>query len=153
MAGRWPIVALRARIAACERRLLVGFFRAAGVAQAVFSVSATPDFAKATTAANAHDVVFLPWRKEATKICVHIADAPPHGIEPRGDNHPPGWDQWDPLEMARAMATSGITLYSVGCEPALDPDPEPEPASELSDTPSHSDRFSEKACAVLRLLT
>jgi len=66
-----------------------------------------------------HEVVFLPWRKEATKICIHIADAPPHGIEPRGDRLPPGWDTYDPLEEARAMCRSGITCYTVGCEPAL----------------------------------
>lgn len=66
-----------------------------------------------------HEAVFLPWRKEATKIALHIADAPPHGLEPHGDRHPPGWDTHDPIEMANAMARSGITCYTIGCEPAL----------------------------------
>jgi hypothetical protein len=27
-----------------------------------------------------HDVLHLPWRDDATKICIFITDAPPHGL-------------------------------------------------------------------------
>jgi hypothetical protein len=51
---------------------------------------------------------------------VLIADAPPHGLEPTGDGFPNGDPEGrDPLEIARQMAASGITVYAVGCEPAL----------------------------------
>ena len=32
----------------------------------------------------------LSWREEATKICVFIADAPPHGMGANGDGFPNG---------------------------------------------------------------
>merc|ERR1719228_3201403 len=51
-----------------------------------------------------YEALSLPYRKDATKICILIADAPPHGIEPTGDRLPPGWDKHDPLEVAREMA-------------------------------------------------
>jgi hypothetical protein len=51
---------------------------------------------------------------------VLIADAPPHGLEPSGDGFPNGDPEGrDPLEIARRMAASAITVYAVGCEPAL----------------------------------
>lgn len=62
----------------------------------------------------------LPFREEATKICILIADAPPHGIGESGDGFPNGDpDGHDPLSLARSMAKKGIVIYSVGCEPAL----------------------------------
>lgn len=62
----------------------------------------------------------LPWRPNATKLCILIADAPPHGLGESGDGFPNGDPNGhDPLVIARSMATKGITIYPVGCEPAL----------------------------------
>jgi len=67
-----------------------------------------------------HDVMNLDYRKESTKICILIADAPPHGLEPSGDNFPNGCPcGFDPIQTVKLMAEKGITIYSVGCEPAL----------------------------------
>jgi hypothetical protein len=66
-----------------------------------------------------YEASILQYRKEATKICILIADAPPHGIEPSGDGLPTGWDTHDPLVVARDMAKKGIVLYSVACEPSV----------------------------------
>ncbi len=64
--------------------------------------------------------VSMPWRPNATKICVLIADAPPHGLEPSGDGFPNGDpDGHDPLQILHDMTIHGITCYTVGCEPAL----------------------------------
>merc|ERR1719463_920547 len=77
------------------------------------------DGPEAVTAA-LDDALRLPWRPNATKIAVLIADAPPHGLEPTGDGFPNGDPEGrDPLEIARRMAGDGITVYAVGCEPAL----------------------------------
>jgi len=77
------------------------------------------DGPEAVTAA-LHDALHLPWRPHATKISILIADAPPHGIEPRGDGFPNGDPlSRDPLTIARKMAAEEITCYTVGCEPAL----------------------------------
>merc|ERR1719463_659178 len=77
------------------------------------------DGPEAVTAA-LDDARRLPWRPNATKVAVLIADAPPHGLEPSGDGFPNGDPEGrDPLEIARQMAASGITVYAVGCEPAL----------------------------------
>lgn len=77
------------------------------------------DGPEAVTAA-LHDALHLPWRPNATKVIVLIADAPPHGLEPSGDGFPNGDPEGrDPLEIARRMAANGIACYSVGCEPAL----------------------------------
>lgn len=32
----------------------------------------------------------LSWRKNAVKIAILIADAPPHGLDPAGDSWPDG---------------------------------------------------------------
>jgi len=70
--------------------------------------------------AGLHDALHLPWRPNATKICVLIADAPPHGLEPTGDGFPNGDPEGrDPLDILRNMAARDITVYTVGCEPAL----------------------------------
>ncbi|KAH9997967.1 hypothetical protein BJV77DRAFT_982485 [Russula vinacea] len=56
----------------------------------------------------------------ASKMIVLIADAPPHGIGEYGDGFDEGSpDGNDPLVLARQMATRGITLFFVACEPAL----------------------------------
>ncbi|ESO93495.1 hypothetical protein LOTGIDRAFT_74212, partial [Lottia gigantea] len=70
-----------------------------------------------------HDVLKLSWREEATKICILISDAPPHGLSNRsGDSFPNGCpDNIDPVEVVRSMAQKGITLYTVGCEPSITP--------------------------------
>jgi hypothetical protein len=67
-----------------------------------------------------HDVLKLSWRENATKICVLISDAPPHGLDPSGDGFPEGCPAGlDPMVTVRELAEKGITLYSVGCEPAI----------------------------------
>ncbi|XP_048735686.2 uncharacterized protein LOC125651138 [Ostrea edulis] len=67
-----------------------------------------------------HDVLKLTWRENATKICVLISDAPPHGLDPNGDTFPNGCPAGlDPMVTVRELAEKGITLYSVGCEPAI----------------------------------
>lgn len=77
------------------------------------------DGPEAVTAALA-DTLNLPWRQQATKMCVLIADCPPHGIQEYGDGFPEGSPCGnDPLQLARTMASVGITLFMVACEPAL----------------------------------
>ena len=64
----------------------------------------------------------LKWREEAMKIAILISDAPPHGLGSCGDGFPHGCPlNVDPVETCHKMAASGITLYVVGCEPALTP--------------------------------
>ncbi|KAJ3088326.1 hypothetical protein HK102_009028 [Quaeritorhiza haematococci] len=78
------------------------------------------DGPEAVTAALA-DALDMPWRPNATKIVVIIADAPPHGLPSEsGDGFPNGDpDGRDPLVIARSMHERGIKIYSVACEPAL----------------------------------
>jgi hypothetical protein len=53
-------------------------------------------------------------------MAVIIADAPPHGLGEQGDGFPNGEPNGiDPLKTCREYAAHGITLYAVGCEPAL----------------------------------
>ena len=67
--------------------------------------------------AGLYEALNMPWRPNATKVCVLIADAPPHGLEPHGDGFPNGDpDGRDPLEIAREMVVHNITVYTVGCE-------------------------------------
>ncbi|KAF5337504.1 hypothetical protein D9758_013581 [Tetrapyrgos nigripes] len=62
----------------------------------------------------------MDWREHASKMVVLIADAPPHGIGEYGDGFDDGSpDGHDPLQVARLMASRGITLFFVACEPAL----------------------------------
>lgn len=69
-----------------------------------------------------NDAYNLSWRAEATKICILISDAPPHGLSQSGDSFPNGCPAGhDPLKITRDIAEKGITLYCVGCEPALVP--------------------------------
>ena len=66
------------------------------------------------------DVLDLSWREGATKICVLISDAPPHGLNGRGDTLPEGCpDGHDPMRIVRDMAELSITLYAVGVEPPI----------------------------------
>lgn len=60
------------------------------------------------------DVLHLSWRSDATKICVLISDAPPHGLE-RSDNFPQCPAGHDPVCITSEMAKKGVVLYSVGC--------------------------------------
>jgi len=60
------------------------------------------------------------WRDDATKVCILIADAPPHGLGESGDGFPDGDpDGVDPLAVLDKMSSMGVTVYSVGCQPAL----------------------------------
>ncbi|CAF3792581.1 unnamed protein product [Rotaria sp. Silwood1] len=69
-----------------------------------------------------HAVLKLSWRAESTKICILIADAPPHGLNPSGDGFPNGCPNGlDPVQIVREMAEKHITLYSVGVEPPIMP--------------------------------
>lgn len=62
----------------------------------------------------------LDWRERATKVVVLIADAPPHGLGEAGDGFPDGAPTGvDPLQVLDRMSTRGISVYSVGCQPAL----------------------------------
>jgi len=66
------------------------------------------------------DVNNLVYRPDATRICIFIADAPPHGIEPNGDGFPNGFPNGrDPLQIVREMAQKRIVIYSVACVPAI----------------------------------
>lgn len=77
------------------------------------------DGPEAVTAAMA-EVINMDWRPNASKMVVLIADAPPHGIGEYGDGFDDGSpDGNDPLALARTMASRGITLFFVACEPAL----------------------------------
>lgn len=67
-----------------------------------------------------HDSLNLNYRKNAIKICVLIADAPPHGLGCSGDGFPNGNPNgYDPVKLAKEMAERGIILYVVACEPSL----------------------------------
>jgi hypothetical protein len=67
-----------------------------------------------------HEVNELDWRANATKVCVFIADAPPHGLGEDGDGFPNGCPLGtDPIVSCKAMAAKGITVYAVGVEPVL----------------------------------
>lgn len=77
------------------------------------------DGPEAVTAALA-EALNMDWREHASKMIVLIADAPPHGIGEYGDGFDQGSpDGNDPLQLARTMASRGITLFFVACEPAL----------------------------------
>ena len=84
--------------------------------------------------AGLHQALTMDWREQATKMVVLIADAPPHGIGEYGDGEShcscevsnaltlciflsAGFDEgspdgYDPLQIAREMASRGITLVS-----------------------------------------
>ena len=67
-----------------------------------------------------NDALNLPWNNAATKICILISDAPPHGLVRDGDSFPDGCPLGhDPLAIARKMAEKSITLYTAGVEPPI----------------------------------
>lgn len=67
-----------------------------------------------------HDVLTLTWRSGATKICILISDAPPHGLGIGNDYFPNGCPAgFDPMKIVREMAENNITLYVVGVEPPI----------------------------------
>ncbi|KAH7912670.1 hypothetical protein BJ138DRAFT_749872 [Hygrophoropsis aurantiaca] len=60
------------------------------------------------------------WRDDVTKVVVLLTDSPPHGIGEYQDKFPDGCpEQKDPLRITSRMASFGITLYVVACEPTL----------------------------------
>jgi len=70
--------------------------------------------------AGLHEVNQLGWRPNASKVCVFIADAPPHGLGEDGDGFPEGCPLGhDPVAICREMASKGIVVYSIGVEPVL----------------------------------
>ncbi|WOO78082.1 Alpha-protein kinase vwkA [Vanrija pseudolonga] len=78
------------------------------------------DGPEAVTAAMAACLTELEWRREAARMVVLIADAPPHGIGESGDQIKQGDpDGHDPLVIARTMAQHGITFFMVACEDTL----------------------------------
>ena len=69
-----------------------------------------------------HDILKLSWRGDATKICVCISDAPPHGLGDYSDGFPNGCPAGiDPMEVSHQLAEKGVTIYMVGCEPSISP--------------------------------
>jgi Mediator complex subunit 25 von Willebrand factor type A len=67
-----------------------------------------------------HAVLTLTWRSEATKICIFISDAPPHGLGVGDDYFPNGCPAgFDPIKVVREIAENNITLYVVGVEPPI----------------------------------
>ncbi|KAL7420446.1 hypothetical protein Q5752_004396 [Cryptotrichosporon argae] len=78
------------------------------------------DGPEAVTAAMAACLTELTWRRDAARMAVLIADAPPHGIGENGDQIRQGDpDGHDPLVIARTMAQHGITMFMVACEDTL----------------------------------
>lgn len=66
------------------------------------------------------DVVRLNWRPRAARVVVWVGDAPPHGVEPRGDEFPSGCPcghHW--FTQAESCREMGIAIHAVGCLPAL----------------------------------
>lgn len=61
----------------------------------------------------------LKWNPDAVKVCVIIADAPPHGLGCQccsGDSMPKGEpDGRDPIAVAHLMRRAGIRIFSIGC--------------------------------------
>ncbi|XP_053405898.1 alpha-protein kinase vwkA-like [Mercenaria mercenaria] len=56
-----------------------------------------------------NDVLNLSWRKEATKICVFITDAPPHGLGGYRDKFPEGCPLGlDPMEISKQLRLKGL---------------------------------------------
>ncbi|HZF51806.1 MAG TPA: VIT domain-containing protein [Polyangiaceae bacterium] len=66
------------------------------------------------------DVVRLDWRSSAVRAVVWFGDAPPHGVEPRGDAFPNGCPcgrSW--YAQAESCREMGISVYAIGCLPVL----------------------------------
>jgi len=70
--------------------------------------------------AGLHEVNNLNWRPNASKVCVFIADAPPHGLGESGDGFPDGCPLgYDPVAICRSLAEKGVVVYAIGVEPIL----------------------------------
>jgi len=83
------------------------------------SASGGGDGPEAVTA-GLHEVNELNWRPNASKVCVFIADAPPHGLGESGDGFPDGCPLgYDPVAICRSLAEKGVTVYAIGVEPVL----------------------------------
>ncbi len=66
------------------------------------------------------EVTRLNWREKAAKVVIWMGDAPPHGVEPTGDNFPEGCpDGKDWKTEAQRAYDKGILIYSVGCFPEI----------------------------------
>lgn len=66
------------------------------------------------------DVVRLDWRASAVRAVVWVGDAPPHGVEARGDAFPKGCPcgrSW--YAQAESCREMGIAVYAIGCLPVL----------------------------------
>jgi len=68
-----------------------------------------------------HEATTLSWRRSAVKIAVLISDAPPHDLDPSLGSGPQVSITYDPIKETIQLAKQGVTLYSVGCEPAIVP--------------------------------
>jgi Mg-chelatase subunit ChlD len=67
-----------------------------------------------------YQVSQLSYRPNAAKVCILIADAPPHGLGESGDGFPNGSPNGhDPYTVSRLLAAMGVTVYCVGVEPVL----------------------------------
>ena len=67
-----------------------------------------------------YQVSQLKYRPNAAKVCILIADAPPHGLGETGDGFPNGSPNGhDPYAISRRLATMGVTVYCVGVEPVI----------------------------------
>lgn len=63
----------------------------------------------------------MDWREDATKLCLLIGDAPPHGLGEKNDafkTGAPGEDT-DVFAILEDMASANIRIYGIGCEPTL----------------------------------
>jgi hypothetical protein len=77
------------------------------------------DGPEAVTAA-LHEVNCLDYSPNSSRVCILIADAPPHGLGESGDGFPQGSpDGHDPIKIAKELATKGVVIYAVGVEPVL----------------------------------
>ncbi len=67
-----------------------------------------------------YDANRLSWREKAAKIIIWMGDAPPHGVEPSGDNFKKGCpDGKDWKKEANYSYDRGILIYPVGCYPEI----------------------------------
>lgn len=62
----------------------------------------------------------LTWRPHSRRLAVLVGDAPPHGVQRRGDTFPDGCPCGLTLESTTALIEqSGIILYALGLTPAV----------------------------------
>lgn len=67
-----------------------------------------------------YDLVRLDWRPSASRAVVWFGDAPPHGVEPDGDDFPQGCPcghHW--FTQAESCREMGVTVYAIGCLPTI----------------------------------